>query len=151
MIEMGIHTLSDSIGQSGGAIEWVCSKGDKYKISLLTLEKQSELERAFERKSLEKIREYKEFLDKEEYDKQIAEVIESIKNGEFVFGGKRSSELLRTLWGISTLFSILAGISANDASALINENSEISSLIEMIVERSFPVAVGKAKAQEAKT
>lgn len=147
---MGINTLSDSIGQSGGAIEWVCSKGNKYKISLLTLEKQSELERAFEKKSLEKIKELKDVLDKEEYSEQINEAIASIKNGDFVFGGKRSSEMLRTLWGISAMISILLGISINEASVLISENSEISQLIEMVVERSFPAAVGKAKAAEAK-
>jgi hypothetical protein len=147
---MGINTLSDSIGQSGGAIEWVCSKGNKYKISLLTLEKQSELERAFEKRSIEKIKELKDILDKEDYSVQITEAINSIKNGDFVFGGKRSSEILRTLWGISAMLSILAGITINEAGVLINENDEISQLIEMVVERSFPAAVGKAKAGEKK-
>lgn len=147
---MGINTLSDSLGQSGGAIEWVCSKGNKYKISLLTLEKQSELERAFEKRSIEKIKELKDILDKEEYSAQIAEAINSIKNGDFVFGGKRSSEMLRTLWGISTMLSVLAGITINEAGVIINENEEISQLIEMVVERSFPAAVGKAKSGEKK-
>lgn len=151
MIEMGIHTLSDSLGQSGGAIEWVCSKGNKYKISLLTLEKQSELERALERRALEKIKAHREFLGDDEYHSQIASILESIKNGDYIFGGKLSSEALRTLWGISTLLSILANVTPDEASVLINENSEISSLIEMVVERSFPVAVGKAKGKEKKT
>jgi hypothetical protein len=114
------------------------------------LEKQSELERAFEKRSIEKIKELKDILDKEDYSVQITEAINSIKNGDFVFGGKRSSEILRTLWGISAMLSILAGITINEAGVLINENDEISQLIEMVVERSFPAAVGKAKAGEKK-
>lgn len=148
---MGINTLSDSLGQSGGPIEWVCTKGNKYKVSLMTLEKQSEFERLLEKKAIESVRNHKDILEKEEYTSQIQSILESIKNGEFVFGGKKSSDALRTVWGISALLSILAGITQNEASVLIAENEEIPMLIETVVERSFPVSAGKFKAMEKKT
>lgn len=141
----GTHTLSDSLGASGAPVEWSCSKGNKYKFSLLTLQKQSEFERAIERKNLEKIRAMKDLLDKEDYDKAIKEFMASLSLGEYCFGKERCAEELKTFWGISTLLSILAGISSEEASRLINENSDVSALVEVIVERSFPVMVGKAK------
>ncbi len=147
----GINTLSDSLGQSGGAIEWTCSKGNKYKFSLLTLGKQSEFERAIERKSLDKIRSMKDLLDKEEYDKAIADALKAISLGEFCFGKERCTEELRSFWGVSTILAILAGVSGEQASILMHENEDIGQLVEAIVERSFPVAVGKAKEGKAQS
>ena len=146
----GIHTLSDSLGTSGGAIEWNCSKGDKYKFSLLTLAKQSEFERAVERKSLDKIRGMKDLLEKDEYDVAIGNALKAISVGEFCFGKERCTEELRTFWGVSTLLAILAGIDPNQASTLMHENSDVGQLVETIVERSFPVAVGKSKEGKSK-
>jgi len=147
---MGIHTLSDSIGASGGAIEWTCSKGTAYQISLLTLEKQSKFERAMERKCIDSIKGLRTLLEKDEYSDALASALESIKDGDYVFGGARSSESLKTLWGISTLISILMGISAEEASVIINDNEDVGPLIEMVIERSFPVATGKLKAGKVK-
>lgn len=146
----GIHTLSDSLGSAGGAIEWTCSNGNKYKFSLLTLQKQSEFERAIERKSLDKIRGMKDLLDKEEYDKAIADTLRAVSLGEFCFGKDRCTEELRTFWGVSTLLGILAGIDGNHASQLMHENEDVGQLVETIVERSFPVAVGKAREGKSK-
>ena len=145
---MGINTLSDSLGQSGGSIEWTCSKGNKYKISLMTLEKQSEFERALEKRAIEKVRTLKDVLDKDEYSAEISKTIESIKDGHYIFGGPTASEALRTLWGISNLMAILIGVSPNDASIIIAENNDIGEIMEMVIERSFPVASGKGKRGE---
>jgi len=145
---MGINTLSDSLGQSGGSIEWTCSKGNKYKISLMTLEKQSEFERALEKRAIEKVRTLKDVLDKDEYSAEISKTIESIKDGHYIFGGPTASEALRTLWGISNLMAILIGVSPNDASIIIAENNDIGEIMEMVIERSFPVASGKGKKGE---
>ena len=145
---MGINTLSDSLGQSGGSIEWTCSKGNKYKISLMTLEKQSEFERALEKRAIEKVRTLKDVLDKDEYSEEISKTIESIKDGHYIFGGPTASEALRTLWGISNLMAILIGVSPNDASIIIAENNDIGEIMEMVIERSFPVASGKGKKGE---
>jgi len=145
---MGINTLSDSLGQSGGAIEWTCSKGNKYKISLMTLEKQSEFERALEKRAIEKIKTLKDVLEKDEYSAEISKAIESIKDGHYIFGGPAASEALRTLWGISNLMAILIGVSPNDASIIIAENNDIGEIMEMVIERSFPVASGKGKKGE---
>ena len=145
----GTNTLSDSLGQSGGAIEWTCSKGDKYKFSLLTLEKQSQFERAIERKALEKIRSIKDLVDKDEYDKTVRETLKSISLGDYCFGKDRCTEELKTMWGVSTLLSILAGIDLDKANDLMNGNSEIGQLVETIVERSFPVMVERAREGKA--
>jgi len=145
---MGINTLSDSLGQSGGSIEWTCSKGNKYKISLMTLEKQSEFERALEKRAIEKVRTLKDVLDKDEYSAEISKTIESIKDGHYIFGGPTASEALRTLWGISNLMAILIGVSPNDASIIIAENNDIGEIMEMVIERAFPVASGKGKKGE---
>jgi hypothetical protein len=145
---MGINTLSDSLGQSGGSIEWTCSKGNKYKISLMTLEKQSEFERALEKRAIEKVRTLKDVLDKDEYSAEISKTIESIKDGHYIFGGPTASDALRTLWGISNLMAILIGVSPNDASIIIAENNDIGEIMEMVIERSFPVASGKGKKGE---
>ena len=145
---MGINTLSDSLGQSGGSIEWTCSKGNKYKISLMTLEKQSEFERALEKRAIEKVRTLKDVLDKDEYSAEISKTIESIKDGHYIFGGPTASEALKTLWGISHLMSILIGVPPNDASLIIAENNDIGEIMEMVIERSFPVASGKGKRGE---
>lgn len=147
---MGIHTLSDSIGASGGPIEWTCSKGTVYQISLLTLEKQSKFERAMERKCIDSLKGLRTLLEKDEYSDALAAALESIKDGDYVFGGDRSSECLRTLWGISNLMAILIGVSPDEASVIINDNEDIGPLIEIIIERSFPVAVGKSKAAKGK-
>lgn len=147
---MGIHTLSDSIGASGGPIEWTCSKGTVYQISLLTLEKQSKFERAMERKCIDSLKGLRTLLEKDEYSDALASALDSIKNGDYVFGGARSSESLKTIWGISTLIAILIGITPEEASVLINDNEDIGPLIEMVIERSFPVAAGKLRAGKAK-
>jgi len=147
---MGIHTLSDSIGASGGPIEWTCSKGTVYQISLLTLEKQSKFERAMERKCIDSLKGLRTLLEKDEYSDALASALESIRDGDYVFGGARSSESLKTLWGISTLISILMGVSAEEASTIINDNEDVGPLIEIVIERSFPVAMGKLKAGKAK-
>lgn len=145
---MGINTLSDSLGQSGGSIEWTCSKGNKYKISLMTLEKQSEFERALEKRAIEKVRTLKDVLEKDEYSSEISKTIESIKDGHYIFGGPSASDALKTLWGISNLMAILIGVSPNDASIIIAENNDIGEIMEMVIERSFPVASGKGKKGE---
>jgi hypothetical protein len=145
---MGINTLSDSLGQSGGSIEWTCSKGNKYKISLMTLEKQSEFERALEKRAIEKVKTLKDVLEKDEYSAEISKTIESIKDGHYIFGGPAASDALRTLWGISNLMAILMGVSPNDASVIIAENNDIGEIMEMVIERSFPVASGKGKKVE---
>lgn len=147
---MGIYTLSDSLGQSGGAIEWVCSKGDKYKVSLLTLERQSKFERILERKAIESVRELKDLIDKEEYSYSIKECLKSISNGDYCFGGDKCSASLKTFWGITNLLALLVGVDPDKASQLIQENEEISDLIETVVKRSFPVANGSV-ADEKKT
>lgn len=145
---MGINTLSDSLGQSGGSIEWTCSKGNKYKISLMTLEKQSEFERALEKRAIEKVKTLKDVLEKDEYSSEISKTIESIKDGHYIFGGPSASDALKTLWGISNLMAILIGVSPNDASIIIAENNDIGEIMEMVIERSFPVASGKGKKGE---
>jgi len=61
-----------------------------------------------------------------------------------------ASEELRTFWGVSTLLGILAGIDGNHASQLMHENEDVGQLVETIVERSFPVAVGKAREGKSK-
>lgn len=144
--KMGIQTLSDSLGASGGAVEWTCCHGNKYKFSLLTLGKQSEFERAIERKALDKIRSMKDLLDKEEYSKAISDVLADVSRGDFCFGKERCSEELRSFWGISTLLGILSGVTGEEASRLMQENEDVGQLVEAIVERSFPAATGKAKA-----
>lgn len=147
---MGIHTLSDSIGASGGPIEWTCSKGTVYQISLLTLEKQSKFERAMERKCIDSLKGLRTLLEKDEYSDALAAALGSIKDGDYVFGGDHSSDCLKTLWGISTLISILMGVSPEEASVIINSNEDIGPLIEVVIERSFPVAMGKSRAAKVK-
>lgn len=136
---MPIHTLSDSLGGSGAPIEFICSRGDKYKFSLLTLGKQSEFERALESRELARLRDLREALGEEEYKAQVKELLREFKHGEYAFGGENCSDALSSLWGVSTLIGILGGISSEQAHTLIQENVELRELIEMIIERSFPV------------
>lgn len=143
---MGTHTLSEMVGESGGPIEWTCSKGNKYKFSLFTLANQSRFERELERKAVESLRNTKDLLDKEEYAEALSNVLKDISNGKYTFGGQEAMSALRTMWGVSTLLSILIGISQEDASRLIAENEDISMVLSSVVERSFPV--GKAKKEK---
>lgn len=146
---MGTHTLSETLGESGGPIEWVCSKGNKYKFSLLTLGNQSKFERALERKAVESLKNTKDLLDKDDYDKAISGVLKSISSGNYAFGGQEATAALRTMWGVSVLLGILGGIEPDEANRLVVENPDISKVIESVVERSFPV--GKSKKEKDQT
>lgn len=148
---MAIHTLSDTLGGSGAPIEFVCSRGDKYKFSLLTLGKQSEFERAIESRELNRLRALRESLGDDEYKEQVKELLREFKHGEYAFGSDNCSDALSSLWGVSTLIGILGGISSDKAHGLIQENVELRDLIEIIIERSFPVMSKKKREAQAQT
>lgn len=145
---MAHYTLSDTLGGSGAPIEFVCSRGNKYKFGLLTLGKQSEFERALESRELTRLKGLREALGEDEYKAQVKDLLKEFKHGEYSFGGEKCSDALSSLWGISTLIGILGGIDAEDAHTLIQENTEIRDVIEMIIERSFPV-MSKKKLEQA--
>lgn len=136
---MGIHTLSDALGGSGGPVVYTCSKGNEYKFSLFTLESQSKFERELERRAFEKVRHLKDLMDGKEYEKQIAEVMKSIRSGDFAFGKDECNSALSSLWGVTKLIAILGGLRDEQASSLVQENDDLKVLIETIIERSFPV------------
>lgn len=149
---MAIYTLSDTLGGSGAPIEFVCSKGDKYKFSLLTLGKQSEFERAIEARELGRLKALRESLGDEEYKEQVKDLLKEFKHGEYAFGSDNCSDALSSLWGVSTLIGILGNISSDKAHELIQENIELRELIEVIIERSFPVmSKKKQEAAQAQT
>jgi hypothetical protein len=137
------YTTSDVLGGSGAKIDWSDSKGNNYKVSLLTLEKQSAFERWLEREAVKSIKNVKDILTEIEYQAALSKVLDDISSGRYVFGGEDAQNSLTSFKGMCAMISVLFEVENEQAVQLVKENTELPKLIENIILRSFPVPEGK--------
>lgn len=133
------YTVGDSIGSSGGKVEWTHPSGKIYQISLLTLENQSKFERALEREAVRSITNVKDILGESEYSQALDRCLDEISSGKYAFGLPDAQKALGTLKGICSMISILFSITSEEAMKLMAECPELAKVVESVIVRSFPV------------
>lgn len=143
---MPVHTLSDTLGNSGAKVEYTCSLGNKYSFGYLDLLAMSKFESAIMQKDIMALKDVKQSLTNEEYEKLQSKIIGKWFDGEYVFGGKRAMAELSNLWGISNVLSIISGISPSEANTLIQSNEDLKEVVRVVIEKSFPLSKKKAEA-----
>lgn len=135
---MAINTVSDVLGTSGAQLEWTSSEGKTYKLSLINLKAQSQIERFIEHDSIESIKAHKEILGDEEYGKQLSRILRDMSQGKYSFGGEFCQSAFETIKGVSALIAVVFNISREEALELISTDDEVKEVMAMVTERSYP-------------
>lgn len=131
-------TVSQNLGGSSSPITATIN-GKEYKFGLLTQKAKSAIERAVQDRARVELFRDKNDLGDEEFRLAYGAYMDRVSSGAFAFGAPICRQFMTSTVGLETLVKILANISADEASMLVNRFAEeVSSIIGTVFTESFP-------------
>lgn len=132
------NSLLNSGGEGSLTIE---HNGKKYTAGLITQKVKAEFEKRLEKKALDSIFAFKNYLEPVEFREAISGVTRDIASGIYSFGSENCVQALSTPSGALSFASILFNAPENEIQDVMLVNRErFEVVMELVREKSFPNA-----------
>lgn len=144
-------SVSQSLGGNSFPILTTIN-GKEYKFGLLTQKVKSGIERAVQDRARAELFRDKNDLGDEEFRLAYGAYMDRVSAGSFAFGAPICRQFMTSALGLETLVKLLANISAEEASMLVNKfPDEVSAVVGTVFQESFPSTRKATEGQPGKS
>lgn len=146
-----MRTISDVLQNKGGLTEYTTKRNQVLKIEYLTLKNMSLYETRLQNRAIKQLVDQRSVIPEDMYKELFKDLLKNIQQGQYAFGSEICNQSLNTIQGVSDLFSVLSGITPDEAMQVITEEGEtIKLLFDEIVSKSIG-SPDDAPSEEKKT
>lgn len=133
-----MRSVSDVLQNKGGHAEYKTQDGRDIKIKYLTLKCMSEYENRLQNRAIAKLAAQKAVVPADIFKELFADLMKSIADGTYAFGGEVASKSLTTMQGIADLISVLTDLPPDEAlDLLVTDGDGFKAVFDEVVRKSI--------------